>query len=172
MQIGLRKSTLGLVIVLVLAGAGLALVPSIEESLGKRDRAHKGKGNEKELVLPLHYSKALSASFTSARGLARLNLESGVFAAMVQGVPDTSRYDVWLVDTRAGHGASVKPEPGDRMIRLGTLRGTGDSRRLVVPLDLEALRGFDVDLVVVAPETRRPGQADLLVGSPTPFRGV
>lgn len=134
----------------------------------KQDRLRRGSPSE--LVLPLHYSKGLSARFTTAHGLAKLDLETGAFAAMLTGVPDTPGYDVWLVDNRPGGGRSVKPEPGDRMIRVGTLQASGDSRRLVTTLDRETMRGFEIDLVVIAPEARRPGQQDLLIGSPTLFQ--
>lgn len=190
MKVKLLKSLPIVLIVMVLVTAGPALLPSIKESphesddavatIGdpaalqatdarwKQDRRRRKK--PAELVLPLHYSKGLSAKFTTARGLAKLDLGSGVFAATITGVRDRSRYDVWLVDNRPGPGTSVKPESSDRMIRLGTLLGSGDSRRLVVTLDQEAMRGFEIDLVVITPGTPPPGQADPILGSPTLFQ--
>ncbi len=190
MKVQLLKSIPIILIVLVLVIAGPALLPSIQDSLReddatiatignpaafqasyenwKKDRVRRG--NEDELVLPLHYSKGLSAKFTTARGIAKLNLESGVFTATITGLPDSSNYDVWLVDNRPGAEASVKPGASDRMIRLGALQGSGDSRRLVMSLNSDKMREFEVDLVVITPGTQRPGQADLLVGSPTLFQ--
>ncbi len=190
MKVQLLKSIPVVLIVLVLMIVGPALLPSIEDSLREHNATfttigdpaafqvsyenwknnRSRRGNQDELVLPLHYSKGLSAKVTTARGLAKLDLKSGVFSATITGLPDTSKYDVWLVDNRPGPETSVKPEASDRMIRLGTLQGSGDSRRLVMSLDTDKMRGFEVDLVVITPGAQRPGQADLLVGSPTLFQ--
>ena len=190
MQVKPLKSLPIALIVLVLVTAGPVLLPSITGSLHesgdrvatigdpaalqatdarwKQDRLPRKESTE--LVLPLHYSKGLSAKFTTARGLAKLDLGSGVFAATITGVRARSRDDVWRVDNRPSPGTSVKPQSSDRMIRLGTLRGSGGSRRLVVTLDQEAMRGFEIDLVVITPGTRQPAQADPLVGSRTLFQ--
>lgn len=64
-------------------------------------------GGDRRLILPLHYSKGLSAEFSEARGQATLDLTDGSVAVDVSGLSDTEAFDVWLVDNRPGPGHSV-----------------------------------------------------------------
>jgi hypothetical protein len=53
-------------------------------------------GGESNLVLPLGYSKGLSAQFTKARGQAFLDLVGGTISVEVSGFPEEQALDVWL----------------------------------------------------------------------------
>ena len=107
------------------------------------------------LRLPLHYSKGLSSDFTKAHGNATVDLVIGSFSVNVSGLSDKATYDVWLIDNRGGH--SVAPEEDDARINVGTLSHREGSATLQGQLNAEALRDFELDLVVVSP-TAKPLQ--------------
>jgi len=127
-------------------------------------------GANRTLTMPLTYSRGLSAEFTKASGHARLDLIDGTFSAKVDGLPAKDAFDIWLIDNRPGPGHSVKPEPGDAMIRVGRLAHKKGSATLQARLGHDAAAGFKLDLVVVAPAGEDPGDAGLLFGSPTLFQ--
>jgi hypothetical protein len=105
-----------------------------------------------------------------ARGQAFLDLVGGTISVEVSGFPEEQALDVWLIDNRPGPGRSVKPEPGDAMVRLGRLKHEGWTAALEARLGREAITGFEIDLVVVARAGEDPGKASLLFGSPTLFQ--
>ncbi|MCI0528654.1 MAG: hypothetical protein L0Y56_14545, partial [Nitrospira sp.] len=82
-------------------------------------------GADRKLVLPLNYSKGLSAEFTEARGRATLDFLDGSLAVMVTGLPGTTPHDVWLIDNRLGPGNSVRPDATDAMLHIGVLQHQG-----------------------------------------------
>ncbi len=122
------------------------------------------------LVLSLGYSKGLSAEATTARGQVRFDVAEGSVSVTVNRLPRTSAFDVWVVDNRPGPGHSVRPESGDRLLRLGTLERSGDAATLEADLAVLRLPGFQIDLVAVAPSGKHPGKAGLLFGSPSLFQ--
>lgn len=124
---------------------------------------------DRMLVLPLGYSKGLSARFTTAHGQARLDLAEGTMSIEVSGLPAEDAFDVWLVDNRPGPERSVRPEPGDTLVRAGRLERTGDVLALRAQLGQELLSSFELDLIVVAPAGRDPGAEGLLFATPSLF---
>jgi hypothetical protein len=127
-------------------------------------------GQKSKLVLSLGYFRGLSSEFSKAQGRAVLDLANGSLAVEVAGLPERRDFDVWLVHNRPGPGRSVKPEPGDRMIRAGALMRHGGNARLESSLDRESLAGFKLDLVVVVPSGRSPTDGGLLYASPNVFQ--
>jgi cytochrome c peroxidase len=127
-------------------------------------------GAEQHVVLLLRYSKGLSATFTRANGQARLDLVDGTVTVEVSGLPEAEAFDVWLIDNRPGPGHSVKPEPGDAMIHLGSLQHEAGVATLQANLSLDSLTDFQLDLVVVVRAGAAPGEAGLLFGSPSLFQ--
>jgi cytochrome c peroxidase len=125
---------------------------------------------DRRLVLPLAYSKGLSARFTTAQGQARLDLADGTIAVEVSGLAAEDAFDVWLVDNRPGPGRSVRPEPGDNMLRVGRLVRAGDAFALRERLGQELLTAFKLDLIVVAPAGSDPGTDGLLFATPSLFQ--
>jgi cytochrome c peroxidase len=128
------------------------------------------RGEDRTLVLPLAWSKALSVSRTGARGQAALDLVDGSVVVDVSGLPETGAFDVWLIDNRPGPGRSVRPEPSDGAIRVGRLNSSGGAATLRARLDRDALSGFRLDLVVVARAGESPGTGGVLFGSPSLFQ--
>jgi hypothetical protein len=133
-------------------------------------RQHDANGGDRNVAISLGYWKALSAAFTPASGMAKLNLIDGSVSVVVSGLPPGELWDVWLVDNRLGPRQSVKPEPSDAMIRVGRLVHDGLTAKLDAKLGRTALSEFHVDLVAVARAGGDPGTAGLLFGAPTLFQ--
>ncbi len=127
-------------------------------------------GGDQRLVLPLGYSKGLSAEFTRAHGQANFDLIDGSVSVAVSGLPEGATFDVWLIDNRPGAGHSVKPEPGDALVRLGSLQHAADKATLEADLAEVIYPGFEIDLVSVARGGEDPGQGGLLFGSASLFQ--
>jgi cytochrome c peroxidase len=127
-------------------------------------------GRDRTLVLSLSHSRGLSAAFTAARGQATLDLVDGSFSVDVTGLPAGEAFDVWLIDNRPGPGRSVKPEPGDTVLRAGRLEHQTGAARLVTRLGPDLPAGFEIDLVAVTRAGGDPVVAGLLFGAPTLFQ--
>src|SRR5262245_9536201 len=130
---------------------------------------YKATDGDRILVLSLGYSKGLSTEFTTARGQATLQLTDGTVSVSVSGLAADEAFAVWLVDNRDGNGRSVKPEPGDLLLRLGTLGHHDGRATLETRLDLAQLAGFEIDLIVVTRASQTPVDGGLLFGSPSLF---
>jgi mono/diheme cytochrome c family protein len=129
---------------------------------------HEQAGGDRQVEVPLGWSKALSAIRSEARGTARLELTSGRVLVELSGLVDEA--DVWLVDNQEVPNDTVAPEPHDHYRRLGTLIPQRGSARLAVDLGAQAFRDFDVDLVVVTASGRTPSTSGMLFGAPTLFQ--
>jgi hypothetical protein len=103
--------------------------------------------------------RAQYQSYTQAHGQAIVDLVDGVFSFEVSGLSDKDAFDVWFVDNRPGPRHSVKPEPGDGLVKLGRLDHGQGMGRLEVRLDRQALKGFKLDLLVVARADKHPVSA-------------
>jgi hypothetical protein len=123
-------------------------------------------GQKNKLVLSLGYFKGLSAEFSKAHGQATLDLTDGSLIVEVSGLTEDQAFEVWLVQNRPGPGRSVKPEPGDRLIRGGALAHDGGNARLHTYLDRKASADFKLDLLVVVPDGGNPMKDGLLFASP------
>ncbi len=126
-------------------------------------------GWDNKMVTSLGYEKALSNTFSRAKGTAILDLSTGAVAVDVAGLPSDGSYEVWFVDNVPGERRSILPEDGDKNIRLGTLHRDGDKSTLRTELSDNELADFNVDQIVVVAE----GTAlidGLLFGSPSFFQ--
>jgi cytochrome c peroxidase len=145
-------------------------VRTIEAAYARWKADAERNGQQSKLVLSLGHFKGLSSEFSNAEGRAVLDLADGFLSVEVAGLPERRGFDVWLVHNRPGPGRSVKPEPGDRMIRAGALMRHGDNARLETSLDHKSLAGFKLDLIVVVPDGRSPTDGGLLYASPNVFQ--
>ncbi len=135
-----------------------------------RWKASLSQDADRKLVLMLRYSKGLSREVTRASGQVTFDLVDGRSSVQVFDLPEGGTYDVWLIDNRPGPESSLRPNSGDRMIRLGSLRPRRGSAKLEAVLIPERLAAFKLDLVVVVREGEDPGRAGLLFGSPDLFQ--
>jgi hypothetical protein len=127
-------------------------------------------GEESKITLGLGYDKALSSQLTRARGEASLDLINGAFSVRVSGLNDKENYDVWLIDNIEGAKKSVKPEKGDVIVKIGTLKNDHGSLQLYKQIDPKQFRGFKVDLVAVTVAGKEPIHSGLIFGTPSLFQ--
>jgi hypothetical protein len=154
------------------ASGGIGDARALRASYERWKAHHIRNEGHRKLILPLGYSKGLSARFTKAHGHLTLDLTDGSLSVEVQGLSPTETFDVWLIDNRPGPGRSVRPEPGDAMLRVGTLKPQGTAATLETRLARERLTGFAIDLVVVTRAGESPEDGGLLFGSPTLFQRI
>ncbi|MFQ5655839.1 MAG: hypothetical protein ACE5GW_14060, partial [Planctomycetota bacterium] len=130
---------------------------------------HEKNGGDGNVTIPLAWSKAFSRELSRGRGTAVFDLIEGSVSVEVFGLEDAAIADVWLVDNLPGAGRSARPEAGDRFLQAGTLR-RGQDRAILHAYLGDALRGFEVDLVVVARAGSDPAEAGVLFGAPGLFQ--
>ena len=126
-------------------------------------------GGDKNLVIGLDWSKGLSETFTQATGEARFNLIDGLVSVRIAGLPEREEFDFWMIDDKPGEGKTVMPEPGDLMIKVGTLKRNGNVWGLDANLGSSAFAEFDVDTIVVTGKDKTPTEDRLLLGYTTAF---
>ncbi len=114
-------------------------------------------------VVTLQWTRGLSSEYSKAKGIAQFNLEKGIVSVRIKGLEDPSISDVWLVDNQPGFGRTVAPEPGDHMVKAGTLRFEGGNAWL--DAKVAGLADFQVDLVVVARRDGSPVRNGVLFGT-------
>jgi len=147
-------------------------VRAFEAAYARWKAAAEKNGQKTKLVMALGYYKGLSSEFSRAAGQALIDLSDGSLIVEIVGLPEDREFAVWLVQNRPGSRRSVKPEPGDRMIRLGSLEREGAHARLKALLDRKKLEGFKLDLLAVTPEGRDPTEGGLIYGSPNVFQKI
>ena len=161
--------------------SALSRVSERETSLGSKETLRsayelwrsdrESREDAASVDVALGWSKGLSREFTRAHGWAKFDLDSGDVSVELEGLPP-SGFDFWLVDNQPGAGRSAAPEPGDDFIRVGSFRSDGSPVHLTRRLDGGELRDFEIDLAVVSPTGRDPGESGLLFGAPTLFERV
>lgn len=118
-------------------------------------------GGDANVTVTLAWVEGLSTEPNSARGQVDLNMISGLVRAKVQGLGGQPT-DLWLVDNQDGPGRTVRPETGDRMVRIGRL---GLANTITAQLGREFFRDFELDLVVISRAGRTPAESSLLLGT-------
>src|SRR5689334_15507441 len=108
-----------------IATTGIGEVGTLEANYQAWEADYEKTGGDRNLVLPIGWFKGLSTEPTDARGLVKLDLVDGVVSVKASGLSPTQSWDVWLVDNHPGDGRTVLPEPGDDLMRIGTLKQNG-----------------------------------------------
>ncbi len=147
------------------AVAYLGSAAKLEAGYRQWKSSHEASGGDRNVSLALRWSRGLSTEYSKATGQAHLDLIEGRVRVEVQGLEGPG-WEVWLVDNEPGLGRSVAPEPGDRLIRVGTLQRQGEAARLDSRLGVRALDAFELDLVVVARPGNELGERGVLFGAP------
>lgn len=148
----------------------MASVRNFEANYTNWKAEHERSGGDRYLVLALGWSKGLSVEFTRASGKATFDLIDKSVSVEVNGLPEESISEVWLVDNQPGPKRSVMPEPGDTMVRLGQIKTQSGVGRLQADLDREIFANFNLDLVVISKANQDPGTGGILFGNPSLFQ--
>jgi hypothetical protein len=124
-------------------------------------------GGDRNVVMPMGWSKGLATEKTNAAGQVTLNLIDGIVSVQAEGLSRKESWDFWLIDN--GPGSSVTPDAGDAMVRVGSLKHHGKLAKLEANLGSEAFVGFDPDLYVVTRAGKNPAEERILTGTTTLF---
>jgi hypothetical protein len=128
---------------------------------------YEKNGGDRNVVMSMGWFNGLSTENTDASARIKLNLVEGSVSVEARGLSRTEDWDVWLVDN--GPGSSVTPDPGDVMVRVGSLKHGRKAARLEASLGNDAFVEFDPDLYVVARAGKSPTEERTLVGTTTLF---
>src|SRR5262249_37718173 len=140
---------------------------TVENLLADYDQweaAYEKNGGDRNLVLAMGWFKGLSTEHLQARGAVTLNLIDGSVLVEADGLPEDGSWDCWLVENEPGH--SIMPEPGDRMIKAGTLSKRGDLATLQARLGGKFFESFQLDFVVITRSGQSPVESRVLLGAP------
>jgi len=103
-----------------------------------------------------------------AHGSATLLFDEGRVVALLQGVPDDQRFDLWFFKNVDGSGRTVRPEDGDLFLRVGGFQPSEapNVHRLDATIGADGV-GFDLDQVVVTPAGVDPRAGVVATGART-----
>jgi cytochrome c peroxidase len=127
-------------------------------------RRYLAHGGDRKVDIPIGWTRSLSTEPSEARGRVRIDLIDGAVRAEVQGLKGQLA-DLWLIDNQEGPGMTVQPQPGDRMVKVGSLRTKDGVATASAALAPGFFRGFELDLVVVSRPGRTPAESSILVGT-------
>ncbi|MGH2625794.1 MAG: hypothetical protein ACRDHY_03990 [Anaerolineales bacterium] len=132
-------------------------------------KGYEARGGDRNVVLGLGWSRDFSSEWSPATGTVTLDLIAGKVAAEVKGLGDLEA-DLWLVDNDPDK--SVRPQAGERMVRIGRLQKDGALARISRHPGPAAFHDFELDLAVVTRAGRTPVQGMVLLGTRSYFETV
>lgn len=130
-----------------------------------RETYEKNGGSPEVLRLALGYSRALSDRYTAAHARMEFNLLDGTLSFRARGLGD-GRYALWFVDDGDNPGNTVKPDPNDRLLQLGSIAVEHGKGEFHTRLSREQLAGFTLDSVVLTQADKTPVESVVITGSP------
>lgn len=151
------------------ATTGLGSFESLVKAYDRFEKEYLADGDQR-LRVNLVWNKSLSDEYTPAFGRAHVDLDTGDVIVRVRGLEDVDVADVWLVDNVAGPGRSTRPEPGDKMIHVGSMEKGEVVHEMTAKLDPASLVDFEINWVVVARKDEAPGEGGILFGSTLLFQ--
>ncbi len=132
---------------------------------GWRETYEKNGGSPELLRLAMGYSKALSSEYTRAHARMEFNLLNGALSFKTAGLKDGG-YDLWFVDDGANPGNTVRPDPQDTLLKVGTVSVKAGKGDLQTRLTREQLAGFTMESVVLTQAGKTPVENVVITGSP------
>ncbi len=127
-------------------------------------------GGDRNVRISVGWSDDLSTEPSAGQGWVNLDMTDGRVRARIAGLSQPA--DLWLVEDGVGPGMSVRPQAGDRMVRVGRLNRDGAYAELATNLGPEFFRDFWLDLVVVSRAGETPAKSSLLLGTRSYFERV
>ena len=131
-------------------------------------RRQSASSTANSLVLSLTPGRGFTTGKNGASGKAVVDLVTGTLSITASGF-DPGSYDAWLIDNTAGEGMSIRPELGDRWVRVGTLESRDDTWFLIADLRQLIPAGFELHLVLVSEAASDPNK-HILYGTPSLFQ--
>src|SRR5215831_3655230 len=147
------------------ASTGMADPNNLIRLYNRWKETHVTTDGNREAVLPLAWSSALSTERTNAAGRATLDLNKGKVSVLVSGLPEGGGWDFWLVHGRPDH--TLIPEAGDDMRLIGSLRVDRDVASLDAESGPDAFAGFNPQLAIVTRAGKSPDQSRVVAGAAT-----
>jgi cytochrome c peroxidase len=135
---------------------------------------YESMGGDTHFPITLHHVRGLSLESSPAEGTAVINFQAGTVEITVRGLeplPEGESYQVLLVDNKSGPANSVALDwgpDGDDIISLGVLSPEDGEASLRVPVDVERLRLFEVDMVAIVRKTPE-SRGQFVIGALTSF---
>jgi hypothetical protein len=145
-------------------------VATLEANYEVWEAEHLKNGGDRNIVMPMGWSRGLSTEYTDAYGQAKLNLIEGTVSVEIKGLSAEKDWNVWLIDNRPGPGRTVMPEPGDTMLDLGRLKHEHAVARLEARLGSEPFIDNDWEIVAVTAAGKNPSEDRVLLGMTTLFQ--
>jgi hypothetical protein len=124
-------------------------------------------GGDRNVRISVGWSDDLSTEPSGGQGWVNLDMIDGRVRARISGLDQPA--DLWLVEDGVGPGMSVRPQAGDRMVRVGRLNRDGAYAELATNLGPEFFRDFWLDLVVVSRAGETPAKSSILLGTRSYF---
>jgi cytochrome c peroxidase len=149
-----------------LVSTGLGSLETLQESYAVWAADFEKNGGESNIILPLNANQGLAMQHPGAYGLAKLNLTDKRIWVEVRGFPKTEALDFWLVDNKAGEG-TILPEPGDVMVKVGTLSNSGGVATLDASFVNQVPESFEPDFLAVTRSAKSPIEDRLLTAQTT-----
>lgn len=146
--------------------SGLGTTETLEANYKQWEEQYVKDGGDRNVVMAMGWFKGLSTEETYAQGVTRLDLIDGKVSVEVTGLAKPEDFDFWLIDDLVGTAA---PEPGDKLVRVGSLTKKGKAAKLEANLGSEAFADFEVDFVAITRAGKSPVEERLLMGTTTLF---
>ena len=124
-------------------------------------------GGDRNVRISVGWSDDLSTEPSGGQGWVNLDMIDGRVRARIAGLRQPA--DLWLVEDGVGPGMSVRPQAGDRMVRVGRLNRDGSYSELSANLGPKFFRDFWLDLVVVSRAGETPAESSILLGTRSYF---
>jgi cytochrome c peroxidase len=123
-------------------------------------------------TIGLTWNKGLSTEFSKAKGIAQIDLTTATVSINISGLEDEAVSEVWLVDNQQGLNRTIRPEPGDTVLHIGSLNFDKDNATLEKQLDKAALASTEADWIVLTRKGSSPLQGGVLYGSTSLFQKI
>jgi hypothetical protein len=150
-----------------LLSTGLGNVETLRASYETWAADFDKNGGERNIILPMNSGQGKLTEHQGASGLVKLNLVDKRVSAEVRGVPETEELDFWLVDNKPGQGRAILPEPGDVMVKVGSLRSAAGIAKLDAGFSNQEPDDFEPDFIAITRAGKSPVEDRLLTAQTT-----
>ncbi len=152
------------------ARSGIGTAANLTANYQEWLEEQKQQGGDAREVVRLGWHKGLSTMSSEATGTVKLDFGDGLVTAEATGLPNDTQWDLWLIDNQEGAERTIMPEPGDKLLRVGTLTGDGATLHLSAQIGADTLRHLDPDLYAVTHAGRSPVDDRVLLGTTSLFQ--